>query len=421
MRPGLGFSVPPASGGGGVQAAAALAFLNSMGVNTHMGVTTNNVGVLAALNNIGIKYVRDQTWAPGIAGLNYLAANGVMVELLCDPFDYTEPQNVTVLTTFVAANPGMLSAVEGPNEYNNEGTTWPGGGETATLTGAAAAIEWAESLWASAQSSLSGIPVYNISVAYEGSTAPYTALGNLSAYCNYANAHSYTDDNGYANSPQVAFFGVPTTASQAVAPSNPMVITETGAAIIGSSSGYAQCSATVQAKLALCTFCDAWADGFVKCYWYDLIDDASGGETFGLYTITGSGLTATYTAKTSATALSNLTTILADSAAGSPGKLAFTVSGLPTGSPNYGNYFLLQKSTGEFDLVIWIEPQMTNTTNGDDLSNPTVDVTVTFGSSHSSVEWFDPMIGTTAQGSYSDASSITVGLVDHPLIIRVTG
>ncbi len=113
-----------------------------------------------------------------------------------------------------------------------------------------------------------------------------------------------------------------------------------------------------------------------------------------------------YNAKPSGTFLHNLTTILADS--GSPGatqKLPYTIAG----EPSTVHDLLLQKASGQFELVVWDEKY----------SGGTDAVTVQLGSTLGTVRIYDPTVGTGATKTLSNVSSVSLSLGDHPLVIEL--
>ena len=96
--------------------------------------------------------------------------------------------------------------------------------------------------------------------------------------------------------------------AQLDAPGLPTVITETGYETNPADS-YGGADQTVQAKYTLDILVDAFLDGVSQTYLYELFDE--GGQHFGLFNTDG-------TPKLVATAIHNLTTLLAIPAAPPP-------------------------------------------------------------------------------------------------------
>ena len=107
------------------------------------------------------------------------------------------------------------------------------------------------------------------------------------------------------------------------------------------------------------------------------------------------------------TAIHNLTTLLADT-----GTKASTFT---TGSLSYSvsckmsndNSLLFEKSDGTYWISLWDEVDRSH------------NVTVTLSSPASEVKVFDPLTGTNATKDVQGASSVTVKLTDHPLLVEV--
>ena len=132
-------------------------------------------------------------------------------------------------------------------------------------------------------------------------------------------------------------------------------------------------------------------------WYYGLYDNSSG--TWGLFNSDGS-------ARPAATALHNLTTLLADSGSNfTPGSLNYTLSGTQAGD----NSFLMEKSDGSFWIGLWDESGSTHT------------VTVNLPSSAKSISVFDPITGTSAIQIASNASSISVKSRQRPAAHRGRG
>ena len=98
-------------------------------------------------------------------------------------------------------------------------------------------------------------------------------------------------------------------------------------------------------------------------YLYDLMDEIPNpsltdiADTFGLFNSDG-------TPKLAATAVHNLTSILADPASNAltfaTGNLAYSIPSLPA----LGNSMLLEKANGIFDIMVWAEPRDWNSEFG---------------------------------------------------------
>ncbi|MGT2504195.1 hypothetical protein ACVOMS_31920 [Bradyrhizobium guangxiense] len=68
---------------------------------------------------------------------------------------------------------------------------------------------------------------------------------------------------------------------------------------------------------------------------------------------------------------------------------------------------------------MWAEPKLWNDSTDTEVSNAAQTVTVNLGAVHHSVKVYDTLTGTTAIAAYTDVSTITIPVSDHPLIIEI--
>ena len=176
-------------------------------------------------------------------------------------------------------------------------------------------------------------------------------------------------------------------------------------------------NADVQAKYTLDLLMDDAKNGVAKTYLYQLMDayqpgSPQGDDGFGLFDPNN-------LSKEAATAIRNLTTILADPGANAstftPAPLSYTVTGLPS----TGNSMVLEKSNGAYDIVVWNEPQIWNELTGTEIAATNVDVNVQLGGTYSEVKLFDPLSTMTPVETLSNVSSVQLGVTDHPLIVEI--
>jgi hypothetical protein len=389
-------------------------FTKSLGVNIHLGsqAYSNVAQVSSALAYLGIDIVRDNliTSTQAQNSFDVLAAAGYRFD-----FGLTPAPNGTVdIANFVAAlksdnahYPGSIAAIEGPNEVNNTMISLDG----TTRSIAAAAVVQKELYTAvEAASSLSGIPVYNVTI---GSTnaSQFAQLGNLSAYTDYANEHAYvmSTTNISVGLDYLLSFG------QGVAPGKPIVITETGYTTLPS-VWYDGVSETVQAKYTLDTLMEAYRKGVSQTFLYELFDESnrpanSPQSHFGLFR-------ADKSPKLAAIAIHNLTQILHDSGASAntaTGTLTYALSNAPATSHD----MVFAKSNGNKDLVLWAEPVLWNQSSHSAVPATPSTVTVNFANPEGLVKVYDPLLGSAARATYANTSSIQVTISDHPVVIEI--
>lgn len=397
---------------------SAQSFIGSIGVNAHVGYSWGSYDNLALvmddLKYLGVTTIRDALATspgaePALAGL---AAAGYK-------FDFLVPSNLPAsgsaglqqylaeLDAFQQSHPGSIIALEGLNEANIQHFSYNGSSSIA------AAAEYQKLFYSAIKGDahLVGVSVYNLTLGHNNPSA-YSQLGDLSSYSDYANAHSYLNTS---TTTDTALGSTINTAGGAAA-GKPIVITETGyttqdnTPLIGASE-------SVQAKSILNTLVDAYKAGVSKTYLYELLDrDSSSSNTnpeanFGLFNSDG-------TPKLAATAIHNLTTVLADDGTGGhqpTGSLSYSLDNMPA----TGETMVLGKSNGATELVVWAEPRIWDDATDTEINNPAQTVTVHLGSVHHSVKVYDPMSGTTPIAVYTDVKDIQIPVSDHPIIIEI--
>ncbi|MGR9246169.1 calcium-binding protein [Rhizobium leguminosarum] len=393
------------------QAARINDIIRSFGIDTHIDYTDgkySNVGeVVKALDYLGLDTVRDH--APNSASdpngqTHFGDAAEAGVQFVFSAQREVDPATVAQrLHAFVQAHPGSVVGIEGPNEVNNWPVSYHG------LSGRAAALAYQKDLSAAVNADplLKNIPVLGFTGYTVASASDYTTI------------HTYAKDGDQPFSWLSRESGV----QRAADPGKPLAITETGyhtSLTADTNGGWEGVSEATQAKLLLNTLMDGAALGSKQTFIYELLDaysDPQGTNQekhFGLFHLD-------YSAKPAATAIHNLTEILADDgtqkASFSAGTLNYSIDGLPSSARS----LLTEKSDGSYQIIIWNEPDIWNQSSDTAIQAATTAVKVNLGTSFGSVKVFDPLTGTTAIKSLSNVSSLTVNVVDHPVIIDIEG
>lgn len=367
-----------------VAALSAAAVLNTIGVNTHLDSFNygyQNLSVTeGAINYLGIRNLRDSaqgswdlTLWPKVA-----AATGASFD------DYmgrgSTAQDIADLG-FVPtlAGLGILNAVEGGNEN-----------DTSVATNLGNSIAWTanfqQQVYATGHSL--GLPVINMSfgagwTATNNWVGDYDKVGDLSAYCDYGNAHTYP---GAGQLPDPTIQRLNSDARLAAA-SRPVVTTEIG-------WDAAKFSLQSIAAYTLDAVFDGIKDGDARMYFYALFDDNAG--KFGLMNSDG-------TPKPAGAALHNLTAILADTGTSQPGALTYGLSGAT--STDYA--VVMRKSTGSYYLALWNE------------SGPAHTVSVALPTAVTRITVYNPLIASTPRIIRAGAASMPVSLGGSPIIIQI--
>jgi len=203
-------------------------------------------------------------------------------------------------------------------------------------------------------------------------------------------------------------------------PTSPIWATETGY-YTGTASG--AISETADAKYLPRTLVDYFNRGVQRTYLYELVNqgtDLTNPENnFGIVR-NDLSLSPAYTD------IKNMISMLGEATWNSgtqtwskpsftPGSLDYTMS---TSTPTI-NKLLLQKSNGEFDLVLWNEVSSWDTTSHVDIANAAQNVTLTFNTPLSGASLYS-LSSTTATQSWTNPTQITIGVPDEVVVLKLT-
>jgi len=362
-------------------------FLGTLGVNTHIsnaGPYSNISMVEQDLEYLGVGIDRDTMGNGGEISVWQQVAQATGVK-----FDFVMPQGspaadmaALALVPQMAAD-GILASIEGGDEEDDPSPQAAGN-----------SLSWTAQFQqqVAAMGQQNGLPVINMSfgAGWTGANnwvGDYPDVGDLSAYANYANAHTYPNVGQLPNNTIEAL----NADAQMAAWSQPVITTEIG----WQTSLFNE---TQIAQYAVDATFDGIADGDAGMYFYGLYDDSTG--DWGLFNSDGSP-------RPAANALHNLTTLLADpggdAASFSPGSLNYSLAG----EQSSDNSILIETSNGAFWIGLWNEGGNQHT------------VTVNLPSAAAEVEVFDPITGTSAIQSAGNTNSVSVSLGADPLLIEV--
>ncbi|MBS0558673.1 MAG: hypothetical protein JSR21_01320 [Proteobacteria bacterium] len=395
-------------------------FINTIGVNTHIPYTdggyANIANVEADLAYLGVSNVRD-TISNGYAGSaplsSYIALAQQGIKFTIFPFGggALTTSNIqgqlSLINQLEQAVPGSIVAVEGANEINNFPMTYNGVG------GIQGAINLQKALynWVHSNPLLTGVSV-DYFTGYDAGGIPIGPNPRTTpGLADYDTQHPYPNNGGppeqWVNRTQ-ALPNEPGTGG-------PAVYTETGYSTNGGTSGAV--NQDVQARYTLDLLMDDAQAGITYTYLYQLMDayqpgSPQGDDGYGLFDPNNQP-------KEAATAIHNLTTVLADTGATAstftPTAVTYSLANLPSD----GNSMVMQKSNGATDIVVWAEPNIWNEATGTEVAAPAVNVTVSFSTSYQMVEIFDPLLGSAPIQTLYNVSSATIGVTDHPIIVEL--
>lgn len=394
-----------------LEAHSAAAFVASLGVNTHLGwqgtAYSDLRQVEAAADYIGVHTFRDTI--DSVPAIRQAAAAGIRFDLVAYP---SQTSFLSEVGALAQAHPGAVAAIEGPNEVDGWPVTYQG------VRGYAAAVAFQKALYRAVHADplLAGTPVYNLTVSGV-EAAKYAALGDLSAFCDYANVHIYYSSGqpmwGWSPGDPKFFWTSWLKAGQGSAPGKPPVVTE-----VGATTWKGGVSEAVQAKQMLNALMDAASTGVAATYVYELADsrtDPGRGESeahFGLFD-------RDWTPKPAARALHNLTRILTPRPGGGADRATAPLALSVEGVPEQGGRRLLQQRDGTYDLVVWAEPMIWNASLHAEVATPAAKVVVRLAEPKS-VAVYDPMQGASPVQRPGVTRSFSVAVVDHPVVIELS-
>lgn len=404
-------------------------FLDSLGMNTHMTQGDSPTLVSQEVGYLGIHNLRDYgnhgVATPFITVFN---ATGVKFDL------FMEHPETDLNSARILAGMGALTSIEGPNEPNNFAVTFGsvncgGAGQKTWLPCA----QLQQSLYATvkADTVLKNYPVLNISevgaepdnvgLQYNQIPTPAPLGVKMPAgtrYSDYLNDHNYFIGNchnlvdnltwGAAgdtifNCTDGLYWEHILTWAGRFPGYDPTKIEYQGHATTESgwgTGGAFPLTQDLQGKWALNFYLSQFARHFRWSYFYEL-QDGSGGDTgqAGVFDNTG-------VPKLAATYIHNLTTILANSG---PKPASLTQMNWGTTVIPTVHSFTLEKSDGSLWLVVW-----------DERATATDKVNVTFNGVAHNYNLYDPTQSATPIGAGINATSIALGMSNHPLIIQIT-
>lgn len=243
-------------------------------------------------------------------------------------------------------------------------------------------------------------------------TDGYAAYGDLSPHSDMSSAHIYPP----GGDPPASAIAAGIAGAARSAPNQPTVITEGGYSTLPQAQVNGSVAEQVQAKYTLAFLLDAWKAGVSQTYLYELLDERPDPrgldreQHFGLFRYDGS-------AKPAATALHNLTTLLADPGAAAdfaPRPLGYSLSGVPATTQQ----LLLGKSDGSFSLILWNETDLWNNATQAPVTGPSASGTLALPGS-ASIQLYDPLVGTTALQRWTGQSHLQLSVPDHPIILSI--
>ena len=308
----------------------------------------------------------------------------------------------TTLSSIGSTTITMASNAAGAGVATGDGTNF-----VAYYTNPAAALAWQQEIYnkTKADLNLSGVPVILFT--------DYPNAG-VAGSADYNNQHFYP-----GGATQTAWiFGHNT-----VIPNLPEQVTEFGYYTMP--DGVNGVSQLAQAILTMNGLLDIYNSGDPYIYIYELIDEVADPGNTNLYYHYGI-FDNSNNPKTAATAIQSLVSVLKDTGGTAltftPGTLNYSISPFPgrsVATDNAGaNSILFQKSNGRFEIVEWTEPKVYDEGTQSDVTPPTISQTITLGITATTVNVYDPMVGSSPVHTYSSVNSVPLALTNQ-LIVEV--
>lgn len=345
----LGAFVPSATSAASlpvVQARSADSLVESYGVGVHMNWLdtpyAQTTTMLNALSDLGVRHIRDdfdmnapRQWDV----FRQAAQRGIHVNLITgNPTDSHSAKEY--VDTIGAQVPGAVESLEGTNEWDISGrSNW-----TSELRSRQAALYQA----AKANPATRDLPVLAPSMAFVNNL---TSLGDISSMVDESNGHFYAG----GRVPTAPLDGGISTLNTYEGGHDPVVITEAGYNnALNTTNGHLPAPEDVVGAYMPRLLLESFSRGVRRVYSYELLDhfaDSSMTDVeshFGL-------LRHDLSRKPSFTAMKTLLDLTSDPGASfTPGSLAYQVQGATTAVKQ----LLLQKSNGQFVLVLWRDANM---------------------------------------------------------------
>jgi hypothetical protein len=376
-------------------------FVDSIGIATHLRYTDTSYGrysdvVEPRLRELGIRHIRDGgNNADMFAKMRRLGTFGIRSTLVMDPRDGITPDNVVQMIQ--QAQPAV-EAIEGPNEWDvnpstmsYKGKSFPDG-----------LRDYQRDLYLAVKgnSSTANIPVLTPSMAFPEHGQK---VGSLADYSDYGNMHSYAGGN--VPGQDVDWRWIPLT--RAVSGNQPIMVTETGYhnAINDKRASQKAVTEQVSAKYIPRTYLEYFNRGVKRTFMYELMDQRKANDqenNFGIIRADGTPKPAFY-------ALRNLISLLKDTPSSQAnGALSYYF----TGNVQDLRHTLLQKSNGEFYLVLWLNKTSTD-------APVTQRVTLNLLTPTQQAATFLPNRSSTATATFTAPTRITMDVPDAPLVIQI--
>lgn len=390
------------------QARAADDLANMIGVNIHTlsGTTTygNFAMVEQRLKTLGVRHVRDYLGVARpdqVQKSNQLYADGIDTDFVVSPTTATSDlaARISSLTAFA---PGVVAAVEPPNEWNISGDrNWAADIRNYTI---------AMSNAVRATPALNNAEIYGPAMALR---TGYSDVGDLSSYLTDGNFHLYTGGQTPTH-----YLDQVWNDEQVISGNLPEVVTETGFHdALKTTSTHPPTSDAAEAVYEPRIFLEYFLRGAHRVYQYELCDEHNDPtltdkeDHFGLVHADGTPRPAYYV-------LRNFIALVNDHGA-KPAQLGSLSYSVDSGSTPI-EQTLVERADGSYVLFLWRDVAVWNWQTRQPINVASAPVTVHFDQPVSSVAIYHPSNAMAASKTIDGTSQIGVGLAGGVVALSIT-
>lgn len=401
------------------QAQRSKAITNGVGINVHLPGGQGNAysevsiaTIISDCNYLGTTVVRDnipdptQLSASVIARYAAVASAGLKFDFCVGSSSSNLTTLISNLDLFATTNPGAIRFVEGPNEINYNPFSYK------NLAGQDAAVLFQSDLKNAVRLDplLAGVKVIDFTgggamLGSGQSPEPITGVADLAA------THIYPA----LGDPPAWYVSTTYQVQYGTSIGAPYVVTEAGYnSDPGTGNGV---SLDVQAKQTLMLLLDTAQSGATATMLYELLDMYADprnkvyDDHWGLFDASGAPTP-------TAAGIHNMQAILSDPGATSttftPDSIDYKLSNMPPA----GHDWLLEKSSGVFDLALWSEVPIWDWATQTQVVNPGSSVTINLGRTYDFIDVYDPLVSSSAVVHVLKASQVTLNLADDPLVVQ---
>ena len=395
--------------------------VDMVGVNTHLTYDNSvyydqyTTIIKPKLQALGVRRVRD---GYVLADYSYkknrvkdIAASGYLVDVVAPAANFGDTTvSTATLETIYQDLSGNVAGFESYNEPDIFlGSTWVS--KTQAYT---------QSLFTSAKASsiVNQVPIMGPSIVWPTSWA---AVGDLSAYMDYGNFHPYAAANRPMRTVNNEGFWRTLKESRLVNGYRPVKITEFGyhTALGAGSPPQPPVTEPIQARYLLRSLTEYFRAGVQAAYLYEFIDlfsdpDNNAQESnWGILDNDGRE-------KPAYVAIKNLLALFNDPGVGAtftPGALDYSITGSDLANIHH---LLLQRSDGDFYLVLCQEVTSYDIATRTELSVTPRNITLNFHQPVQSGAVFDPENASAAVSTFGAVSSLALAVPDRVTVVRIT-